>query len=223
MPQEQQPPRKVAKRVVVRRVVKRPPNGQPPATPAPRAPIAAKPSVRLGAGPARAVKSIGRRGRRAATASAGTGSAVLRALRDRAVKRYRAVRALPLPRLEETAVSAVVGAGIGLLTVAIAAALLMSFSVLRGVASGGGSWGSLLIVVVAFIAFALGEYFLAKFGVRQPRATSFLGLALIAIAIMAVFIGPIHSWWAWLIVPGLGAAAFALAHRLVAAAAQRED
>jgi O-antigen/teichoic acid export membrane protein len=94
----------------------------------------------------------------------------------------------------------------------------MLFSTFRGVATGGGTWGSLMVVVVAFIAFALGEYFLAKFHVRQPRVTSFLGLCLTSIVIMAVFIEPVYSWWAWLILPALGALTFALSHRVIAMA-----
>lgn len=125
-------------------------------------------------------------------------------------------RSFRLPRLEQTRAAAIVGAIVGLTTVALTGLLTRMFSELRGVSTGGGRWGSLTIVVVAFVAFALGELLLAKMHVRQPRVTSFLGLVITLVVIMGLLLGVINSVWAWLIMPVLGAAAFALSHRLIA-------
>lgn len=212
MPQEPQPAKRVVKRVIKKTVVRRPVASQPDVQVRHGLPKAASKKT------AAAMKATSQRGGTAASAVAGSLQRAAHAVSGTIADRYQSVRARHLPQLGQTIASALVGAIIGIVTVAITVLLLMLFSTLRGVATGGGTWGSLMVVVVAFIAFALGEYLLTKFRVRQPRVTSFLGLCLTLIAIMAVFIGPIYGLWAWLIVPALGAMTFALSHRVIAMA-----
>lgn len=230
MAEEQEPAKKAAKPVVKKTVVRRPVAEKPvptvrygrPTSTATRfmpaakvAPpkttqskstqsktrvTAPKPSRDLGKKAGKAV------GRQAGKVGSATGSM------------FGAVRAYRLPRIEQTRASAIVGLLIGLITVGVTALFAMGFSQLRGTSTGGGRWGSLTVVIVAFIAFALGEYLLATLHVRQPRVTSFLGVCLTLLAIMAFFLNVVDGVWAWLVLPLLGAAAYAIAHRAVAAA-----
>ena len=241
MAQEQKPAKKVAKRVVKKTVVKRPSGSQSAPTIRygrlaapidPEAPTPVQPKAKVKAPRARKVQSpkppaaprpprqLGKKvgattGRVAGTVGDGIKGAVSK-VGSSVSAGFGRVRAFRLPRLEQTKAAAIVGAVIGLITVLITGGLTRMFSELRGVSTGGGKWGSLTVVVVAFIAFALGEFLLAKMHVRQPRITSFLSLVLTLVLIMAVFLGPIYTMWAWLIMPFLGASTFALSHRLIA-------
>lgn len=237
MAEEQEPAKKATKRVVKRTVVRQPvakkpvPTvryGRPTSTatrflPAakvaspkgtqPKSKVTApKPSRGLGK---KAGKAIRQQSVRGASAVAGGFKGVATKVGSATGSAVDVVRAYRLPRIEQTRASAVVGLLIGLITVSITALFAMGFGQLRGTSTGGGRWGSL---IVAFIAFALGEYLLAKLQVRQPRVTSFLGVCLTLFAIMAFFLNVVDGVWAWLVLPLLGAAAYAIAHRAVAAA-----
>ncbi|MEO6471645.1 MAG: hypothetical protein ABIR57_07135 [Aeromicrobium sp.] len=245
MAEEQEPAKKIEKRVVKKTVAKRPSSssaaptvkyGRPGATPvvaptrpqpaakaasaktpkSPKAPAAPRPSLDLGKKAGSAARSLGRHtGRATAVARGGVKSAGYK-VGDTVHSGYTSVRAFRLPRIEQTRAAAIVGAIIGLTTVGITVLLRMMFSNVRGVSTGGGTWGSLTVVVVAFVAFAFGEFLLARMHVRQPRLTSFLGLALALIVIMGLFLGLIYTVWACLIMPLLVAASFAVSHRLIA-------
>lgn len=238
MAQEQEPAKKIAKRVVKKTVVKRPVASQAaptirygrPATPpadrsvrpqpaakasaprkvhSPKPPAAPRPSRDLG-------KKAGATTGKLIGAVAGGVKGAGYKVGDTTYAGWSRVRSFRLPRLEQTIAAAIVGAFIGLITVLMTGGLTRMFSALRGVATGGGKWGSLTVVVVAFIAFAVGEFLLAKMHVRQPRMTSFLALILTLVLLLAFFLGPIYTVWAWLIMPLLGAATFALSYRLIA-------
>ena len=161
---------------------------------------------------------VARQTGKAASAVAGGVKGVANRVGSATGSMFGAVRDYRLPRIEQTRASAIVGLLIGLITVGVTALFAMGFGQLRGTSTGGGRWGSLTVVIVAFIAFALGEYLLAKLHVRQPRVTSFLGVCLTLLAIMAFFLNVVDGVWAWLVLPLLGAAAYAIAHRAVAAA-----
>lgn len=240
MAEEQEPAKKATKRVVKRTVVRQPvakkpvPTvryGRPTSTatrflPAakvaspkgtqPKSKVTApKPSRGLGK---KAGKAISQQSVRGASAVAGGFKGVATKVGSATGSAVDVVRAYRLPRIEQTTAAAIVGLLIGLITVSVTALFAMGFGQLRGTSTGGGRWGSLTIVIVAFIAFALGEYLLAKLQVRQPRVTSFLGVCLTLFAIMALFLNVVDGVWAWLVLPVLGAAAYAIAHRAVAAA-----
>ena len=238
MAQEQEPAKKIAKRVIKKTVVRRPAPSQPPlrygrpAAPespgestdqrqpaakasaprkvqSPRPPAAPRPTRQLG-------KKAGATTGKVAGAVGGALTGAGHSVGDRVSAAFAGIRSIRYPRLEQIWAAAIVGAFIGLITVAITALLTRMFTELRGVSTGGGKWGSLTVVVVAFIAFALGEYLLAKMHVRQPRITSFLGLVMTLILILAFFLNPISTAWAILIMPVCGAVTFALAHKLIA-------
>lgn len=243
MAKEQEPAKNVTKRVVKKTVVRRPVANKPAPTirygrPAPTASrfqpaakaappkratptkkvSARRPSRDLGKKVGVAGKAVGHQTGKAAYAVGGGVKGAAGKIGTVTGSTYGRIRAYRLPHLEQTRASAIVGLLIGLITVGLTAVFAMMFSQLRGTSTGGGSWGSLSVVIVAFIAFALGEYLLAKLHVRQPRVTSFLGVFFTLIAILAVFLDPVQGSWALLIVPMIGAAAYAIAHRAVAIA-----
>jgi len=128
------------------------------------------------------------------------------------------VRSWRLPRLDPVPASLITGVIVGLTSVVLGLGALHLFSWLRGVASGGGTWGSLTFVVVAFIAFMAGELLLSGFGVANPRLTSFLGVALTIVVILGLFLEESDTRMAILIVPAIAATAFTIGHWLMAAA-----
>lgn len=231
MAEEQEPEKKFAKRVVKKTVVRRPLANKPAPTlrygrPAPmptKTRPAAKsnpprPSRDLGKKAGSAGKAVGQQTGKAASAVGGVFKGAAGKIGSATGSTFGKVRAYRLPHLEQTRAAAIVGLFIGVITVGVVIFFTRLFSELRGTSTGGGRWGSLTVVIVAFIAFALGEYLLAKMHVRQPRVTSFMAMCLTLFAIMAFFLEPIRGAWAWLIVPLLGAATFAIAHRAIAAA-----
>lgn len=231
--------KKVAKRVVKKTVVKRPASsqsaptiryGRPSAPPETEEQTAVQPVAKAKV-PTRTVQSPKppaaprpprpprELGKKAGETAGKIGSGITgvgHKVGDTVHAGWSSLRSFRLPRLEQTRAAAIVGVVIGLITVVITGGLTRMFSELRGVSTGGGKWGSLTVVVVAFIAFALGEFLLAKMHVRQPRITSFLALIMTLVLIMALFLGPIYTMWAWLIMPILGALTFAASHRLIA-------
>lgn len=132
--------------------------------------------------------------------------------------RWTGVRAWRIPQLEPIRATLITGFIAGLLSVALGVIALRVFTAVRGVASGGGTWGSLAFVVVTFIAFVVGERLLSAFGTPMPRLTSFLGILLTIITILGVLLGLADSRYGIFIVPALTAAAFFAANRLLALA-----
>ena len=222
MADEQEPPRKVAKRVVKKTVVKRPAASQSAPTPRYGRPTPKASAPRMKAAPKTKASRPARPRPQFAKKAGSVGRSITGGVRGTAGRvgsfgeaNYRRARAFRLPRIQQAPASALVGLIVGLIAVGIAVLCSLLFSELRGTSTGGGRWGSLTFVVVTFIAFVLGELLLTRLGVRQPRVTSFLGICLTLFAILAFFLGPVDGVWAWLIVPLLGAATFLLANRAV--------
>lgn len=128
------------------------------------------------------------------------------------------VRMWRLPRIDPVPASLITGVVVGLLAVGLGVGALHLFTWLRGVASGGGTWGSLTFVVVGFIAFLVGELLLQGFGVQSPRLTSFLGVAITIVLMLAVFLEESDTRMAFLVVPAVAASAYTFGHWLMAAA-----
>ena len=232
MAQGEKPTRKVVKRVGKRTVVKKPPApaetvrfGRPATKTAgrlrPAARVVAKPAVRRpikGPKPVRAPRPRNDWGKKfAATGGKAAISATTtaRSARTGFTNQYNAVRAYRLPHVAPRLASPISGFLVGVVTVAVVGLFANLFSIFRGTSTGGGRWGTLTLVVVAFIAFALGEYLLAKLQVRQSRLTSILAVSLTLMAILAFFVGVVDSAWAWLILPPLGAVSYLAAHELI--------
>lgn len=224
MADEKRPAKKVVKRVVKKTVV-RPSSSEPSAKPfrygrpvstqTAKAKPAARPkpasSARIGA----AGKAISSGGSRAASGVGGAARSASRATGSFVAGRFRALRDWRIPHLHPRVGAGITGLIVGLVAVGLGLAALAVFSEVRGVASGGGRWGSLTFVVVTFVAFVLGELLLSAFGSTQARLTSFLGVVLTIIAILGLFLELADSIWALILVPALGAVAYVVANWLL--------
>lgn len=227
MADEQRPPKKAVKRVVKKTVV-RPPgtgsasgsgrSGRPGGTKlrvaSPKRPPQ-RPGAQVGARLGGAGKALSARGSSVVSRTAGTTRSATRALGSAVAGRTRAVRDWRIPRLPALPAALITGAVVGLVTVGLTLAALALFSELRGVSSGGGRWGTLTFVVVAFVAFVLGELLLSAFGSAQPRLISFLGVVLTIVAILALFLEIAETRWALILVPATAAITYAVAHWLL--------
>ncbi len=125
------------------------------------------------------------------------------------------VRSWRIPHWNPIPSSIFTGAVVGLIAVALGLASKSMFNELRGVSAGGGRWGSLTFVVVAFIAFVLGELLLSGFGVAQARLTSFLGVVLTIVAMLGLFLGLADTVWGLVLVPVIAVISYVLAYWLL--------
>lgn len=235
MAADQQPAKKVVKRVVKKTVVRPPTSGEPAKTvrygravstatrprpkakasprPAPRAP--ARPRVDVGAKVGAAGRALTSRGSSAVSGVAGAAGSASRATGSFVAGRFRATRAWRIPHIDPLLASLITGLVVGMVSVGLGVVALSVFSELRGVSSGGGRWGSLTFVVVAFVAFVLGEVLLSAFGSVQARLVSFLGVVLTIVAMLGLFLDLVDTTWAVVLLPVLGAVTYAAAHWLI--------
>ena len=244
MVDEQQPAKKVVKRVV-KKTVTRPASapaektvryGRPVSTTTtkPQAKVASRPSAKpsakptgkststttkprpqVGAKVGAASKALSSRGADVASRTAGVAGSAGRATGTFAAERFRALRAWRIPHIDPRAATLFTGAVVGLISVGLGLGALEIFNAVRGVASGGGQWGSLTFVVVTFIAMVIGYLLLHAFGTPQAGLTSFLGVVLTIVAILAFFLGLADSRWALILVPVLNAVTYLVAHWLL--------
>lgn len=214
MVEEPRPTKKVVKKVVKRTVVRPASTISTGTRPAPPKATAAAPPKKTVKRPSIDLSSVRSRG---AGAAHGVTDRLLDArdvVRDGLAAGWDALRRLRLPHLVGWQAALISGLFVGLVAVFLGWASAELFTATRGTSSGGG-WGALALVVVAFVAFFLGELLLDAFGVEQPRLTSFLGVVLVFVVILIAFLEPAQSQAAWILLPALGAVMFAAAERLV--------
>jgi hypothetical protein len=132
-----------------------------------------------------------------------------------AAARTRAAASYRLPHINLYLASVITGAVTGMFSVAASLVALRIFESTRGVAGGGGLWGSVTFVVVALLAYVLGALLLQGFGSRSARLTSFLGVVLAIVAILGLFLGLADGAAGLVLVPLLGLVTFAIAHWLI--------
>lgn len=242
MADEQRPTKKVVKRVV-KKTVARPAAADEPetrmrygrpvtgTTARPKAKAAtpktatakaarrpSRPRLELGGKVKGAQKVLSTRGSSAASGVAGAVGSAARGVGSRIARGGRAIRDWRIPHWNPLPAAIFTGVVAGLVAVGLGLVALAIFNHIRGVSSGGGSWGSLTFVVVAFIAFAVGELLLSAFGSTQARLTSFLGIVLAITAILGLFLGLADSGWALLLVPVLCAMTYAISYALLSIA-----
>ena len=239
MADEQRPAKRVVKRVVKKTVARpaaasepeptvrygRPvtgttarPKAKAAASKAPTAKSAKRPSrprLELGGKVKDATKVISSRGSSAASGVAGVAGSATRGVGSQFARAGRAVRDWRIPHWDPLPAAIFTGAVAGAVAVGLGLAAIDIFKSVRGVSSGGGTWGSLTFVVVTFIAFAVGELLLSAFGSTQARLTSFLGIVLAITAILGLFLGLADTGWALLLVPVLGAITYAISYGLL--------
>lgn len=132
-----------------------------------------------------------------------------------AARRARSVAGWRLPRLNIYVAAAITGAVVGLVAVLLGIAALAIFDAVRGVSSGGGLWGGLAFAGIAIVAGFIGEALLRGFGSTSARLTSFFAIVLVIIAMLGLFLDLADSWVALPLIPLLGIAAFSLAQWLI--------
>ena len=129
---------------------------------------------------------------------------VLRAPRRRAVIGRRDPR-LPYP---------VAAAAVGLLVAVLARVLIFggeqACDAIRGTTSCGTAGGFMLLAIIALMIYA-GTRLLRLLAVPEPGITSLLGVALLAVVVLAVLVDVIFSSWMWIVLPLVAAALYAFA------------
>lgn len=233
MVDEQNPPRKKVVKRVVKKTVPRASSspaakpvryGRPVATSTkPQAKVASRPGakpagststrprVKVGA----AGKALKSRGAGVASGVAGAAGSAARATGDFVTDRFHALIAWRVPHLDPRLAAVVTGLVVGLVSVGLGLIALEIFNDVRGVASGGGRWGTLTFVVVTFIAIVIGDLLLTAFGTARPGLISFLAVVLTIVALLGVFLEMADDRRALVLVPALGAVAYFIAHWLI--------
>jgi len=138
-------------------------------------------------------------------------------------RRLRATRRVVGPRspkLPAPWAAAVVGLLVAVLTQVLVLGGGAACEVVRGTSSCGSAGGFMLLAIGA-LAILAGTRLLRTLAVPEPVVTSVLGVALMAIVVLAVLIDVIFSVWMWVVLPVLAAAVYAFsawaAERLSAA------
>ncbi|MEO6606470.1 MAG: hypothetical protein ABIN55_12765 [Aeromicrobium sp.] len=162
-----------------------------------------------------AQKAVTSRGSSAASGVAGAVRSGSARVGETISDRFFALHTWRMPHWDPMAASIFTGAVVGLVAVGFGLLSKIVFNDLRGVSSGGGRWGSLTFVVVAFIAFVLGELLLTGFGVAQARLTSFLGVVLTIVAMLGLFLGLADTVWGLVIVPAVAVVSYVLSRWLL--------
>lgn len=242
MVDERQPTKKVVKKVVKKTVVVRPPRpggttvqqaapptvrqAAPPTTRSPLAKLKAKastrPAVRIpspprrpGAGLAERARLVGSRvGDRARDVGFSTSRTARRGLDT--------VRSARLPLLSPMRAAAITGAIVGLLAVVLGYLSYELFTATLGTTAGGG-WGALVLVIVAFAAFAVGELLLGGFGIDHARVISFMSIMLVLVLLLTFFLELAAGQVAWILVPVLGMVSFMVSARVLLLAAEQAN
>ncbi|WP_375001041.1 hypothetical protein [Aeromicrobium sp. CTD01-1L150] len=140
------------------------------------------------------------------------GSAARRFVADR----YWDVREYRLPPQPPLRSAAVVGLLLGLLAVVVGWLSGLVFTQVRGTSSGGGLWGGLVVVSLAVFTVWAGARLLRTLTVENAGTVSLLAVFLVLIAILLFFIDLASGPWAWLVVPLLVSASYAVALVLTA-------
>ncbi len=232
MVDEERPTKKVVKKVVKKTVVVRP--AQPgstkmqPTAPKAGTPLAklrakaSRPSIRIPSPPRRPGAGLAARARLAGSRVGDRGRDVSFAARERARRGFHWLRDLRLPPLPPIRAAAITGLIAGLLAVALGYLSYELFSATRGT-TAGGFWGAIVLVVVAFVTFAVGEALLGGFGVDHGRFISAMSIMLVLVFILTFFLELAAGPAAWILVPVLGMIAFMGSGRLALIAADQPN
>jgi hypothetical protein len=234
MVDERRPTKKVVKRVVKKTVVVRPARPgstttvkqAPPAGSTPLAKLKAKassrPTIRIPTPPRRPGAGLASRARLAGSRVSDRASDVTYATNQAVRRGLRRIRDSRLPHLSPLRAAAVTGVVVGLCAVTLGYLSYELFSATRGTSAGGG-WGALVLVVVAFVTFAVGELLLGGFGVDHGRFISAMSVMLVLVLVLTFFLqlaaGPI----AWILFPVLGVITFMTSCRVMMFAADQPN
>jgi hypothetical protein len=118
-------------------------------------------------------------------------------------------RGIVLPAIGALPATVVTGVLVGFITVGLTWASLQMCTLVKDTPSCG-SPGVFLLLVVFIVMVYLGAALLRAFRVRDPGSTSFLGMALLAVVVMAFLLGSLEEWWTVIVIPVVGAMTYGL-------------
>lgn len=235
MVEEPRPTKKIVKKVVKKTVVRPARPGtttlrQPSAKPAGgtttlaklKAKAATRPTIRIPSPPRRPGAGLAGRARLAGSRAVDRG-------RDASFSAGRSVRGglywvrdLRLPHLSPLRGAAITGIVVGLLAVFMGYLAYELFSATRGTTSGGG-WAALVLVVVAFSTFAVGELMLGGFGIDHGRVISLMSIMLVLVLVLTFFLDLAAGRGAWIVIPVLGMVSFMVSCKVILFAADQPE
>jgi hypothetical protein len=134
-----------------------------------------------------------------------------------------AARGVHLPSLGGLTAALVTGAAVGGLAVLLTWLAATGCDAVRGTSSCGGGPGLLLLVAVLGLLAYVGGWLLRAFGVRDAGSTSLLGVGVLAVLVMVFLLDATDHWWSAVVVPIIGAAAYALSWWVTTRVVQPED
>ena len=234
MVDERRPTKKVVRKVVRKTVVVRPAQtGSTRVQQAPRSKVSTpfdrlkaaartRPTFRLPTPPRRPGAGLASRARQLGSRVGDRGRDVSFATKTRVRSGLHWVGDLRLPLLSPLRAAAITGLVVGLLAVALGYLSYELFSATRGTSAGGG-WGALVLVVVAFVSFAVGETLLGGFGVDHGRFISSMSIMLVLVLVLTFFLNLAAGRGAWILIPVLGVATFVVSCRVAAFAADQPN
>ena len=124
-------------------------------------------------------------------------------------------RELALPQVPSRAAAAFTGVVVGLLAVGLTWLGLQGCELVRGTPSCGGA-GLLMLLLILAAMVALGAVMLRAWGIADATSTSVLAVGLVAVICLLLLIDVLMSTWMLLVIPLVGAAAYALSHAVTA-------
>ncbi len=125
--------------------------------------------------------------------------------------RYWDARTYRLPAQPPLRSALVVGLLLGAFVVTVGWLSGLLFTLTRGTSSGGGLWGGLVVVTLAVLTVWAGARLLGALRVANAATVSLLAVFLVLIAILMFFLDLASGPWAWLLVPLLTSASYAVA------------
>lgn len=234
MVEERRPTKRVVKKVVRKTVVVRPARpgstsvrqAERPTVSTPLARLKAKaatrPSIRIPTPPRRPGAGLASRARLAGSRVSDRARDVSFSTKQRVRDGLYWVRDLRLPLLSPLRAAAISGLVVGLLAVGLGWLSYELFSATRGTSAGGG-WGALVLVVVAFVTFAVGELMLGGFGVEHGRFISAMSVMLVLVVVLTFFLELAAGPVAWILFPVLGLVTFMGSTRIAMFAAEQPN
>ncbi|RLV57461.1 hypothetical protein D9V41_02175 [Aeromicrobium phragmitis] len=133
------------------------------------------------------------------------------------------LRHLHWPHWENWVAAAVVGAGAGLLMATLGALATAVVAAVRGVAGGAGAAGFATIALLAVAVVSTAAFCLRRLGSPRAWTVASLGAVLVLALVLAIFLRPAATAWAFLILPAVGSLAFLAADRVLDLAERQGD
>lgn len=123
----------------------------------------------------------------------------------------REPRDLTLPTMPAMAASVLVGVLVGVFACGATYLAMLGCQEVRGTSACGGPGFFILLAIFVGLVL-LGGLLLRVLHVPEPGSTSFLAVGLIAVVALAFLIDVIFEWWMIIVIPVVGALAFAGSH-----------